>query len=238
MYQTVPAAFNVPKSTWPCAIADGLGNAIVMPAAESNRRVEKLLRTACTVLGSKAGVSMAPLRASQCRSYGIQRSVSQAWRIGRAVAQSRAQHDLGGVPRRILELQSGKCLFIGKIVDVAREVRAGFTWGSLRIAPLSTDEEEHAAASSAAEERGAKLEMRLEFQNEFIWAGFDRPDGSREVTAIVPDLITVIDSQSGSCLATNELRYGLRVTVLALVGDPKWTSTPEGLATGGPEDFG
>lgn len=53
----------------------------------------------------------------------------------------------------------------------------------------------------------------------------------------MPDLITVLDSQSGLSLGTHELRYGLRVTCLSLAGHPKWT-TPQGMACGGPTAFG
>ena len=106
------------------------------------------LRRVCTDLGSKAGVSMAPLSAGICRKYGVTRTVSQAWRIGRAVAKQRQRKfvdnvwvllltrhltpvfifsDIQGIPRAILRIQNGKLLFNGKIINVEREVRAGFT---------------------------------------------------------------------------------------------------------------
>ena len=55
-----------------------------------------------------------------CVRYGVPHSVSQAWRIGRAIGRCRKHNDLKGIPRAILELQNGACLFIGKIVDVRR----------------------------------------------------------------------------------------------------------------------
>ena len=51
---------------------------------------------------------------------GLSHSVSQAWRIGRAIALCRSKNDIKGVPRAILELQNGACLFIGKIFNVQR----------------------------------------------------------------------------------------------------------------------
>ena len=62
----------------------------------------------------------APLPRKILAAYGVPHSVSQAWRIGRAVARCRRDNDLKGIPRAILELQNGACLFIGKIVDVRR----------------------------------------------------------------------------------------------------------------------
>ena len=88
--------------------------------------VETILRAATTEMGSKSGVAGAPLPRKILASYGVPHSVSQAWRIGRAVARCRRDNDLKGIPRAILELQNGACIFVGKIVDVQR-VRAVFS---------------------------------------------------------------------------------------------------------------
>lgn len=52
-----------------------------------------------------------------------------------------------------------------------------------------------------------------------------------------PDLITVLDVHTGAALATHELRYGLRVAVIAMPAHPLWT-TEVGLKMAGPEAFG
>jgi DUF917 family protein len=54
---------------------------------------------------------------------------------------------------------------------------------------------------------------------------------------ITPDLITVLDSHSGTALATHELRYGLRVSVVGMPAHPLWL-TEAGLKAGGPSAFG
>ncbi|KZT10328.1 DUF917-domain-containing protein [Laetiporus sulphureus 93-53] len=241
MYQSLPGAFNIPGGLWPCAVADGIGNTVVMPTASSPKSVETILRTVATEMGSKAGVSMAPLTRSNCQKYGVSRSVSQAWHIGRAVALCRKKNDLKGIPAAILELQNGACLFIGKIVDVQREVRKGFTWGSVTIVPLLEDEEEDSGdATSAPVAYAYRPEDRLiiPFQNENLYAYVESPNGDKKILVTVPDLITVVDSQNGAALGTPDYRYGLRVTVIAMAAEPKWTTTPEGLACGGPSAFG
>ena len=53
----------------------------------------------------------------------------------------------------------------------------------------------------------------------------------------MPDLIAVLDSQNGSSIGTQVYRYGLRVTVIGLSCDTRWT-TPKGLEIGGPKAFG
>jgi DUF917 family protein len=58
-----------------------------------------------------------------------------------------------------------------------------------------------------------------------------------QVLASVPDLISVLDSQTATAISTELLRYGQRVTVLAWPCDPLWR-TPRGLEIAGPRAFG
>ncbi|MEN9937377.1 MAG: hypothetical protein RLZZ387_3956 [Chloroflexota bacterium] len=72
----------------------------------------------------------------------------------------------------------------------------------------------------------------LNFQNEFLIA---LKDG--EVRVALPDLITVLDAETGEPISTESLRYGCRVVMLAIPCHPKWR-TPAGLALVGPRSFG
>ncbi len=65
-----------------------------------------------------------------------------------------------------------------------------------------------------------------------------RPDGSVGVIASVPDLICVLDDESGRALGVPEFKYGYRVTVVGIACSPRWTETPAGLEIGGPSAFG
>ncbi|KAL1943929.1 hypothetical protein VTO73DRAFT_3747 [Trametes versicolor] len=239
MWQTLPGAYGIENGLWPCAISDGVGNTLVLPKARNGKAVEDILRLVTTEMGSKSGVSMAPMDRVTCVKYGVPHSVSQAWRIGRAIALCRKHNELKRIPQAILELQNGACLFIGKVVDVKREVRKGFTWGEVTIAPLQEEEEED-ASGSAAYTIPVKADdtLVIPFQNENLYAYVASANGEKKIHSTVPDLITVLDSQNGAALGTPDYRYGLRVTVIALAGHPSWTTTPEGLACGGPEAFG
>ncbi|KAH9896950.1 DUF917-domain-containing protein [Cubamyces lactineus] len=240
MYQTLPGAYDIPNGLWPCAISDGVGNTLVLPTARNAKAVEDILRIVTTEMGSKSGVSMAPLDCKTCVDYGVPHSVSQAWRIGRAIARCRKHNNLKGIPQAILELQNGACLFIGKIIDVRREVRKGFTWGKVTIIPLQEDEEEDTTTSEPSFTLPVRPDDKLviPFQNENLYAYIESATGEKTIHVTVPDLITVLDSQNGAALGTPDYRYGLRVTVIALAGHPSWTTTPEGLACGGPRAFG
>ena len=70
--------------------------------------------------------------------------------------------------------------------------------------------------------------QRLELQNENLLV---LEDG--EVLVSVPDLITIIDTETGHAITTEMLRFGQRVSVLAWPCDPVWR-TPRGLELAGP----
>lgn len=232
MFQCTLIANDVANSAAPAAIADAVGNVMVASSAENKWRVEPVLRAACSVLGSMAFASLGPQKAPVVREWAVHNTVSQCWWIGRSMAQCRRRNDVRGIPRAIFEHQSGRVLYVGKVVSVDREVRSAFTWGAIRLVPLSESETD--GETSAAEEFDG--ELTIEFQNEWLVARKNPSDGQSSVLAIVPDLITCLDTQSGTALGTHEVRFGLILTVIALRGDPKWYS-PKGLECGGPVQF-
>lgn len=233
MFQCTLIANDVPNSSAPAAIADAVGNVMVISSAENRWRVEPILRAACTVLGSKAFQTMGPQKVPTIRKWAVMNTVSQCWWIGRSMAQCRQRSDVQSIPRAIFEHQSGRVLYIGKVVSVQREVRSAFTWGSIRLVPLSDTEREDESTLTETFDG----ELTIEFQNEWLVARKQvAKDKKPQVLAIVPDLITCLDAQSGMALGTHEVRFGLIITVIALRGDPKWY-TAQGLECGGPVRF-
>ncbi|KAF8903926.1 hypothetical protein CPB84DRAFT_1746030 [Gymnopilus junonius] len=241
--QVLPAVYNRPNSLVPCSLNDGSGNTVLLTTVKNDHFVESIMRVVTTEMGSSAALCPPPLSVGDARDFGVTHSQSQAWRIGRAVAicrQMNTSSNMKGVANAILKLQNGVRLFIGKIIDISREVRAGFTWGQVRVARLRDDELEDTseiAESRQNEEADANVTMLIPFQNENLCAYLESSDGSRKIVASVPDLITILDSQSGSHLGTPEYAYGLRVTVIAMAGHPLWRSE-KGLRDGGPAAFG
>lgn len=59
-----------------------------------------------------------------------------------------------------------------------------------------------------------------------------------QIVATVPDLIAVLDAQSGCALGTPDYKYGLRVLVLGITAAPQWTNTERGLELGDLRAFG
>ncbi|MBT6512524.1 MAG: DUF917 family protein, partial [Rhodospirillaceae bacterium] len=54
---------------------------------------------------------------------------------------------------------------------------------------------------------------------------------------MVPDIICLMDSESGEAVGTETLRYGQRIGVIALPAPPI-LSSPKGLTVVGPRAFG
>jgi DUF917 family protein len=112
---------------------------------------------------------------------------------------------------------SGKLLFSGKIVGVERKLLKGHVWGEVIIEELEK----------------TRRKMTIPFKNENIVA---RIEG--EVVCSVPDLIAVIDADTGEAVGTPDYRYGLIVFVLGIAPSNKWTDTKRGVEIGGPHSFG
>jgi DUF917 family protein len=108
-------------------------------------------------------------------------------------------------------------LLSGKVTDVQRRAARGFARGN-------------AVIEGTGAYTGSLL--RLELQNEALVA---LRDG--EVVATVPDIISVLDSQTAVAIGTERLRYGQAVNVVALPSDPAW-KTERGLEVAGPRAFG
>ena len=200
---------------YPLTLVDVRDNAVVVARAASWPWMERLSRTACVAVGSIAATCKAPRTGKEVKECAILHSTSKAIRIGQTVRAARRAHR--DAIQALVEAESGRRLFTGKVGDIARRTTEGFLRGTARIDGL-------------AEDRGHVFE--LGFQNEFAvgWR-----DGTPCVTT--PDLICVMDSVSGEAIGTETLRYGQRVTVVALPAPPILL-TPRGLEHVGPRAFG
>lgn len=130
-------------------------------------------------------------------------------------------------------------MFTGKITNVERNVGGGYLLGSVVISLLSDDEQDLATNASRQSTSTEKRHMVIPFQNEFLYAALCDKDGSKdsqEVVCTVPHLISVL-GQDGEAIGSQELRYGLHVSVIALPAHPLW-KTEKALKVGGPARFG
>jgi len=198
-------------SASPAVMTDERGNLIVFQTISSDW-MERLERAAAAEFGGAASSTEFSLTAAEARTATIHGSVSLAIRIGEAVIGATGDP----VPALIAEIDAFR-LVSGKVSDVERQTRSGFVRGGVIVEGLDAD---------------AGRLVRLELQNENLVA-LERG----KVLASVPDLITVLDTETAEAIGTERIRYGQRVTVIAFPCDPVWR-TDRGIAATGPRSFG
>lgn len=198
----------------PIALADDKGNVVVVDATD-NHWAERFARSIAVDMGAAAFISLFVQTGEQIKNSMIPNTLGLAEGIGSAILGARER---GGDPiAAAMEVVGGFRLFEGKVTDVERKTSAGFARGKMTIAGLGKD---------------AGSELAVEFQNENLIA-------TREgvVLASVPDLISVVDADTGEPVTTEELKYGLRVEVVGIPCHEMWR-TAGGLELVGPKYFG
>ena len=199
----------------PSALTDACGNALLVTQATSAMQLENMMRAASITMGCHAMMSTPPMTGDFVRQYAIPRTVRQAWTLGTAVENAlNAKHDPIDA---IIEQAGGTLLIKGKVIDVERRVVGGFVRGVISIDGIAAD-------------RGRRL--TIDVQNEYLVA---TEDGQQH--AMVPDLICIVDLETGRSIGTEEQQYGLRVAVLVLPA-PELLTTALALETVGPGAFG
>lgn len=200
---------------WPAALADEKGNAVLFTRLHDMFWLERLARTATVDMGAAAGLALAPMTGAFVKRTAVPDTLSLAFELGRSLARARA--DRVDPAQRVATALGGRLLLRGKIVDVRRELRGGFSVGRVRLEGTDAD---------------AGIRAEIDVQNENL---VFRQGG--HVQASVPDLIVVLDADSGQPITTEVLRFGLRVAVLAFPCHPL-LGTEEALAVVGPAAFG
>ncbi|MCW5579782.1 MAG: DUF917 domain-containing protein [Luteimonas sp.] len=212
------AIFNIRGlSACPAVMTDASGATVTIEDCD-NLAHERIARAVSVAMGGIAHMAEYPLAGHAAKAHAIGGSVSAAIAIGAAIRRAR---QAGGDPFAALyaTLRATRLypcageLFDGKIVDVERETRGGFSLGRVQL-----------------EGFGGGGTMVLEFQNENLVA---RRDG--RVVAMVPDLVTVMDRETAESITTERLKYGQRVRWRGRAGD---AARGAGNDAVGPDAFG
>ena len=198
----------------PAAIADEKGNVVVFRNVKDMYWLERFARTIAVEMGAAAGFALPPMRGDFIKRYAIPNTVTQAIEIGSCVL--RARNENRDVLKALEEEAGGKMQFRGKITDVYRELKGGFAIGKVRMENLDKSEN--------------KAEIDIQNEN-LIFRCND------QVVLCVPDLIILLDLESGEPITTEVLRYGMRVAVMA-IGCHPLMRTEKALHVVGPQAFG
>jgi uncharacterized protein len=201
----------------PLAVVNERGDFVLLKT-ESDAICEHYIRYLSIGMGGfMTGAGFAQSGAEVKRAC-VPGTLSICLKIGQVIRQARERKDnvftalLAGL-RETEYYRHAHIIFEGRISDVSRRITGRHSVGVARI-----------------ERAGEVLELVV--QNEFLVA---RKNG--ETVCIVPDLITLLDEDSGEAITAELLRYGQRVKVLATSAPPIMRSAAA-LAIWGPHAFG
>ncbi|MBI2810084.1 MAG: DUF917 domain-containing protein [Candidatus Melainabacteria bacterium] len=169
--------------------------------------LERISRQITVAMGSIAGFSSYPMSGHEAKKALIPGSVSRAVQIGKLM---RITSDPISA---LLEQEKGERLITGTITEIDQIVEGGFLKGFVTV---SDDQRT----------------VRIDYQNEYLIA-----KEGETMLAATPDILTLLDADSGQPIASEALRYGLRVVLICLPSPAIW-KTPEGFALVGPHVFG
>jgi hypothetical protein len=209
----------------PTVSVDDRGNVTVIDTEEDDLLAEILARRAAMAYGGISWIATYPMTGREVKEASILYSQSIAWAVGKAVMRARKEH-LDPIEELLKSLEEerrvrGFRVFKGKIVDIRREFGSettkGFTLG--RVVMEGIDEY-----------RGCTAE--LDFQNE--WLNL-RIDG--KVRCLPPDLIAILDSETGEPIRTDIMKYGYRGTIVLIPAHERMR-TEKGIELFGPRHFG
>ena len=184
----------------PLVAVDEHLNSVVIQTS-SPKRAEDIVRVASVEMGANVVVSCYPLTGRQVRDFAVHGSLTLALEIGRSITRGRRHGDPVGYLveylREAFRFGPSKRIFDGKVVDLRRETRGGFSMGHCELVGP----------------QGGVLVVT--FRNEHLAA---RENG--HLRAIVPDLICTVDTETAEPLPVESLKYGQRVTVVGLSSAP------------------
>ncbi|HUL50372.1 MAG TPA: DUF917 domain-containing protein [Gemmatimonadales bacterium] len=176
--------------------------------------LERAFRRYCARKGGWIYFTVSIDRASlQCTL--VRGTIRLALELGREIAAARMRGDDPIEP--LIAVAGGRLLFRGRILDVERRFRGGHDWGAVRLDGVETD-------------RGRRAEVL--FKNEYLILHVDE-----KVVLTVPDLITLLETETGTPITTEVIRPGLRVSIVGLPSTPLY-HTAEALRVVGPHAFG
>ncbi len=202
----------------PLLLCDGKGVVASLSGVPDPFTAERYARALTWAMGGGASLAMGMVTGGDVRRLGIAGTLTLSEEIGRAMDDARREKR-PTVDAILAVVPTGRRLFEGKIVDVVRRTVAGFARGLITLAGLGT----HA---------GERLE--IEFQNEYLIA---RAEPEAEPLLTVPELLVLVEQESGRALGSEAVRYGLRVDVLGLPA-AREIKTERALAVVGPRAFG
>jgi len=202
----------------PLVVIDEYHNSAVIHAV-TDKVAEDMTRALAIQMGLRVFIACFPMEGARMKAAVVPGTLTAALAVGRAIRLGRSGGDAVAALVECLRTTppygGGAALFDGKIIDLERRTADGFASGLARVAALEGE--------GVAE---------VLFQNENLVV---RVGGT--VLAIVPDLICIVDRDTGEPIPTQSLRYGQRIRIIAAPA-PAQLRTDAALRVMGPAAFG
>ncbi|MDN3015514.1 DUF917 domain-containing protein [Paenibacillus sp. BSR1-1] len=201
-------------SATPGMLADEKGNTLLLSTI-NNVWTERIARAATIQMGGSVMCAIYPMTAKELKQSGIHGILKLEEEIGKAIRLAKV-NNVNPI-EQVLKTVGGFELFSGKVSDINRKTETGFARGEAKIEGLN-------------EYKGETC--TLSFQNEHLIAQTEQ-----RLLCVTPDLIAVLDAETGLPITTEGIRYGARCVVIGIPCHPKWR-TAKGIDTVGPKYFG
>lgn len=187
---------------------------------DTTETYERHIRAFSMAAGGMITAAEHPMSGRQLKDTVIPGTVSFSVELGRVLREKRGQaHALEAPLRALFETSIyGECrlIYCGKVIDKTTRIIGGYDVGEATIEDFNGDEEN----------------LLVNIKNEYLLAR----QGSR-VRVSVPDLITIVDFETGTPINAERLRYGQRVAVFA-TGCPDFYRSEAALKVVAPRCFG
>lgn len=213
---TFPIAGVAPT---PALALDYAGNTVSFTTGDTET-YERHLRAVTQAMGGMVLTVEHPMSGAQLKTSVVPNTISFSIALGRILRERRGNAEalFGPLSEVFRSSLYGDLfhLYTGKVTDTASAVIGGFDVGRTTLMPFE----------------GEGTALTIDIRNEYLVAR-----RGEQVLASVPDLITVLDYETGTPINAERLRYGQRVVVYG-VGAPAYFRQPQALAVVAPRCFG
>ncbi len=203
----------------PAVAYDYAGNTAIFEVSTTDI-YERHIRNYSMAAGGMVTAAEHAMTGRELKRSVIAGTLSFSIELGRTLRENRGQADTLLKPLQDVFAKSiyGECrmIFTGKVIDKATRIIGGYDIGEATI--------------EAFDGKGDKLSINI--KNEYLLARV-----ADRVVASVPDLITIVDYETGTPINAERLRYGQRVSVFA-TGCPNFYRTEAALKVVAPRCFG
>lgn len=218
IHMTTYHAFDI--SLAPLVMTDEKRKSILIQS-DNNEEAECIARNTVMNMGGWAAFACYAMKTKHMREASIYHTFSLAWRLGRGV--KKAHEDIHQVVRVLMEELSNsvygtpRLVTKGKIVELSCDMKEGQLSGSLFL---------EGRGEYTAEQWG------ILFCNEYVLCKQEE-----NVRVMSPDLICVLDADTGHPVQVEELEKNRNVWVLG-IPSPPLVRTSKMLEVVGPETYG